>query len=71
MYWLPTTRPQPLLKFCLQTIFFTVSSLGAAVSTRGRYLPPEESAYYSGERALYLYVQGPSKNSVDCEFFHN
>lgn len=52
-------------------IFCMVSSVGAAVSTRGRYLPPEESACYSGERALYLYVQGPSKNSVDCEYFQD
>ncbi|XP_041371506.1 nuclear receptor coactivator 6-like isoform X2 [Gigantopelta aegis] len=39
---------------------------GAAVSTRGRYLPPHERMKNTVERALYLCVQGPTHHSVEC-----
>ncbi|KAL3865997.1 hypothetical protein ACJMK2_043338 [Sinanodonta woodiana] len=38
---------------------------GAAVSTRGRYMTPEDRGRNTGERALYLCVQGPSQETVD------
>ena len=36
----------------------------AAVSTRGRYLPPDST---SKERPLYLHVQAADRPSVDCK----
>jgi ATP-dependent RNA helicase DDX46/PRP5 len=36
---------------------------GCAITTRGTYVPPGRSAP-SGERKLYLYIEGPDKLSV-------
>lgn len=40
---------------------------GAAVSTRGRYLTPEERARNAGERPLYLYIQASTKQAIDSQ----
>ncbi|XP_044728817.1 protein kinase 4-like [Chrysoperla carnea] len=38
---------------------------GCAVTTRGRYMTPVERLKNTNERALYLYIQGPNKASLD------
>ncbi|KAG8247539.1 hypothetical protein J6590_058573 [Homalodisca vitripennis] len=39
---------------------------GASISTRGRYVTPEDRPKLpKGERPLYLFIQGPNKQSLD------
>ena len=41
--------------------------VGAAVSTRGRYLNQEERTRNPGERPLYLHIQAATKQAIDCK----
>ncbi|XP_026471224.1 uncharacterized protein LOC113385118 isoform X2 [Ctenocephalides felis] len=38
---------------------------GAAISTRGRYMTQNEGLQNPNDRALYLFIQGPTKQSLD------
>lgn len=40
---------------------------GCAVTTRGRYMTTVERLKNTNERALYLYIQGPNKASLDSK----
>ncbi|KAH6771678.1 P-loop containing nucleoside triphosphate hydrolases superfamily protein [Perilla frutescens var. frutescens] len=37
---------------------------GAAITTRGQYYPPGKAAAGTGERKLYLFIEGPTEQSV-------
>ncbi|XP_077285906.1 uncharacterized protein LOC143911058 isoform X2 [Arctopsyche grandis] len=39
---------------------------GAAISTRGRYMPKNDHSKTPNDRPLYLFIQGPTKQSVEA-----
>lgn len=51
------------LKLLLIFLYNLIS--GAVISTRGRYIHPEDKRK-TGDRPLYLYIQGLNKQSLDC-----